>query len=366
METVQNCILSSANPQLDDIIREVRELIAGRSSTAEVTRPSDPATRQVVVEQLLAAMSGSDAAEQERARKIFIAHGHLDETTNKFRTANAAADRAAAAYTLGIVGSSLATAHLVAGVFDSDPEVCRAAAEALARIGDPAVSTGPLNFLLVAKGDQPATERPGYEPRSDGRTEEAAHSTIEPERSVGLSLSGSESDFADVPPEILAGLDSLFPQERVVALDKLTRSGARAVFKLIVNFFADVAPEVRSAAARALFELEPDHCAESFGRAIEESSPNQRQNICEALITSGLAGRAIADLASGSREAAYNSLCLLFAMARTGEIRPLIQAIEGHESAEVRHAAVKLLTLNGQQEAAAAAAKRRLMGPELA
>ena len=40
-------------------------------------------------------------------------------------------------------------------------------------------------------------------------------------------------------------------------------------------------------------------------------------------------------------------------MARTGEIRPLIKAIEEHPSGEVRRAAVNLLTLNGQSEVAA-------------
>src|SRR6185295_1763921 len=78
-------------------------------------------------------------------------------TTSKFRSANSATERAAAAYTLGLVGSWLATAHLVTGIFDSEPEVCRAAAEALARTGDPAVSMEPLNLLIDTNSDQTAT-----------------------------------------------------------------------------------------------------------------------------------------------------------------------------------------------------------------
>lgn len=357
------------NPQLDNIIREVRDLVAGRSNTAEVTRRSDPGTRQVVAEQLLAAMSGPDAAEQERARKIFISHGYLDETTNKFRTANAAVDRAAAAHTLGIVGSHLATAHLVAGVFDSAPEVCHAAAEALARIADPAVATNYLNLLFGSKSEQSATDRSRVESRiaESSQLETEPGRSVEPERSVDVHPLVNESDVADVPREILTGLNSSLPQERVAALDKLTRSGAKAAFRLIANFFNDDSADVRNAAARALYELDPPRCAESFGRAIEESSPDPRGNIARnigaALAASGLAGRALEDLAGDSREAAYNSLCLLFAMAKTGEVQPLIQAIEQHQSAEVRRAAVKLLTLNGQPEVAAAAAKRRLMMP---
>jgi HEAT repeat protein len=378
------------NLQLDNVLREVRDLVAGSSSSTEVTRPTDPITRQFVAGQLLAAMSGPDAAEQERARKIFIKHGYLDETTHKFRTADSAADRAAAAYTLGIVGSRLATAHLIAGVFDSEPEVCRAAAEALARIGDPAVSMGPLNFLINTQSDQPATDHskfaePSYsvvtqtvslrgESTEPERVSGPEHGvgferSVESERSVETERKVEDPTFvlgaetADVPAAIVAGLTSVLPEERVEALARLTQSDAKTKVKLIVNYFADVSPDVRNAAARALYELDPDHSAEPFGRAIEESSAEQGRNIGAALAASGVAGRAIEDLGGESREDAYNSLCLLFAMAKTGEIRPLIKAIEGHPSGEVRRAAVRLLTLNGQSEVAAEAAKRRLMVP---
>ena len=396
METTQTYTLLPVNLQLDDVLREVRDLVAGSSISAEVTRPSDPITRQLVAEQLLAVMSGSDPAAQERARKIFIKHGYLDETTTQFRSADSASDRAAAAHTLGIVGSHLATAHLIAGIFDSEPEVSRAAAEALARIGDPAVSMGPLNTLINTQSDQAATDRskfvgPSYlriqpelvEPEHRvefERTAESARSVesertvefeqrVEPERSVESGRSVEyrplmiDADTADLPSEIVAGLTSLLSEERVEALSRLTQSGAKETFKLIVNSFADVSADVRNAAARALYELDPDHSAEPFGRAIEESSAEQGRNIGIALAASGVAGRAIEDLGGDSREDAYNSLCLLFAMAKTGEIRPLIKAIEEHPSGEVRRAAVKLLTLNGQSEVAAEAAKRRLMAP---
>ena len=379
METTQTYTSLPVNLQLDNVLREVRDLVAGSSSSTEVTRPSDPVTRHLVAAQLLAAISSRDPAQQERARKIFIKHGYLDETTHKFRTADSAADRAAAAFTLGIVGSRLATAHLIAGIFDSEPEVCRAAAEALARIGDPAVSMGPLNLLINTQSDRTATEHSKFAGPSHLATEPERF--VEPEVSVGFERSVEfegrvesepsveyrplvlDVDTADVPAEIVAGLTSLLPEERVEALAKLTQSGAKEIFKLIVNSFADGSPDVRNAAARALYELDPDHSAEPFGRAIDESSSEQGRNIGVALAASGVAGRAIEDLGGESREDAYNSLCLLFAMAKTGEIGPLIKAIEQHPSSEVRRAAVKLLTLNGQSEVAAEAAKRRLMAP---
>src|SRR5258705_7697893 len=235
VETTQTFV----NPQLDNVLREVRDPVAGSASSTEVTRPSDPALRQLVAEQLLAAMSGPNAAEQERARKIFIKHGYLDETTNKFRCADSAADRAAAAHTLGIVGSRLATAHLIAGVFDSEPEVCRAAAEALARIGDPAVSIGPLNFLINTQSDQPATDRSKFAEPSYLTAEPEFVETerrVEPERSVEYPTIVMGAETADAPAEIVAGLSSLLPEERAEALARLTHSDAKTKVKLIVNY----------------------------------------------------------------------------------------------------------------------------------
>jgi len=47
-------------------------------------------------------------------------------------------------------------------------------------------------------------------------------------------------------------------------------------------------------------------------------------------------------------------------MAKTGELEPLVKAVEEHHDVEVRRASVKLLTLAGQEAIAGAAAKRRL------
>jgi hypothetical protein len=165
---------------------------------------------------------------------------------------------------------------------------------------------------------------------------------------------------SDVPPAILAGLDSQSPGKRAWALTELARSGAKDGFTLITNFFDDVSPDVRSAAARALYELEPDRPAEAFSRAIEEGLPERCRNIGSALGASGLAHQAIEELSGSTRERAYNALALLFVMAKTGEVQPLVHAIEKHQNSEVRRASVRLLALTGQEEVADAAVKRRL------
>jgi hypothetical protein len=133
-------------------------------------------------------------------------------------------------------------------------------------------------------------------------------------------------------------------------------------FSRITKRFDDPSPDVRNAAARELRELDPPRMVKSFTRALDEASPERRANIGGAIAASGLAGEVIDMLGGESREETYSALCLLLAMAKTGEVQPLVRAIESHENVYVRIAAVRLLTLNGQEETANAAARRRLEG----
>jgi HEAT repeat protein len=159
---------------------------------------------------------------------------------------------------------------------------------------------------------------------------------------------------------ILEKLKNNDPLTRAGALSELAQSGAKDLFGLIVNCFDDQSVDVRNAAARALHELDPCRPVEAFTRALDKASHERRQNIGTAIATSGLAAEAIEALCGDNREDTYNALCLLFAMAKTGELQPLVKAVEGHKDVEVRRAAVKLLTLAGQEPIAGVAAKRRL------
>ncbi len=158
----------------------------------------------------------------------------------------------------------------------------------------------------------------------------------------------------------LEKLKSNDPLTRAGALSELAESGAKDLFGLIVNCFDDQSVDVRNAAARALHEVDPCRPVEAFTRALDKASQERRQNIGTAIATSGLATEAIEALRGDNREDTYNALCLLFAMAKTGELQPLVKAVEGHSDVEVRRAAVKLLTLAGQEDIAGVAAKRRL------
>jgi hypothetical protein len=152
------------------------------------------------------------------------------------------------------------------------------------------------------------------------------------------------------------------PYKRVAGLAALAHHGGSEAFDLIAGCFDDPAPQVRDAAARALRDREPDRTVESFTRAIEEGSAERTRNIGFAIAASGLAREALYNLSDQSREDTYKALSLLFVMAKTGEIQPLIEAIEKHPEPEVCSAAIKLLNLSGQSDAAEAALQRRREG----
>jgi HEAT repeat protein len=173
----------------------------------------------------------------------------------------------------------------------------------------------------------------------------------------GLAVAGASDkeidivggEHAGVSAAILRHLASEDDSERAGAVEELGRIGGEDSFREVSASFDDPSPDVRNAAARALFSLNPDRAA-SFTRALREASPERRRNIGAALSSSGLATEAIGHLMGESREKTYDAFSLLFLMAKAGEVQPLMRAVEEHPNNEVRLAVVKLLALSGQQE----------------
>lgn len=192
--------------------------------------------------------------------------------------------------------------------------------------------------------------------------EEQMRSVAAGESSLDLlhHLTHIQSVAPDLPLEVMANFTTPDPLQRASAVAKLSGLGPEHAFNLIVEFFDDPSIQVRNAAAEALQGLDPQRSVETFTRAIEEAPPTRRASIGAAMAGSGLAAHAVNGLGSESREQSYNALCFLFTMAKTGEIQPLVEAIERHEDVQVRRAAIRLLNLVGQPEVAKAAAKRRL------
>ncbi len=163
-----------------------------------------------------------------------------------------------------------------------------------------------------------------------------------------------------VPVYQVGNLSSPDARLRADAVTALARLGSQDSYDLICNCFDDESPLVRNAAARAMLTIEPHRPVEPFTRAIKEATAERRARIGAAISESGLAAQSINALSAEDREDTYNGLCLLFAMAKAGEVDPLVHAIETHTDAEVRLAAIRLLKLSGKEELASAAVERRL------
>jgi hypothetical protein len=164
-----------------------------------------------------------------------------------------------------------------------------------------------------------------------------------------VSVPEAETAPGAVPSATLSRLSSDKAAERAAAVVELARLGGEDALRHINTAFDDQSVEVRSAAARALFNSQ-DNRAAAFTRALREAVPARRRKIGAAIASSGLANEAIRNLTGESRDKTYDAFSLLFLMSKAGEVQPLMRAIEGHPNIEVRLAVVKLLTLSGQPD----------------
>jgi hypothetical protein len=215
-----------------------------------------------------------------------------------------------------------------------------------------------LGIDAVAKESPPAlVEAKAQSPRDESSSQVAgvgfpgseASETSEIAAAIDGAPSDEEISGAAVTPAIATYLNSVDPYKRAAAVAELARSGSPDAFERIAECFDDHSSHVRNAAARALGKLEPDKAVDLFNRALEGASEARRRNIGAAIAASGLATEAINNLASESRENTYNALSILFVMAKTGEIEPLLRAHQEHRDDEIGKAVSKLLTLSGHR-----------------
>lgn len=210
---------------------------------------------------------------------------------------------------------------------------------------------GPRDAQEIGReASEPESEETAW-PANDGPTATVV--------TVGPSLEGqpgfdespapAATDGSAIPSEILKHLGSEDVNERSAGVLGLADFLSDEAFGRIGAAFDDPSQQVRDAAARSLFNFSADRAA-SFKRLMRDASPERRRRVGEAIASSGMAGEAISDLSHASGERAYDALLVLSLMARSGEVRSLIETIEEHPSTEVRLALVKLLALSGRQE----------------
>src|SRR5258705_4086130 len=121
-------------------------------------------------------------------------------------------------------------------------------------------------------------------------------------------------------------------------------------FHQIATAMDDPAAEVRNAAVRALYDLDPDRAASLFNIALREGSMESRRSIGAALADSGLIDEAINNLMAENHENCYGAFSLLFLVAKAGEVQPLIRVIKNHPSVDLRLAVIRLLAASGEPE----------------
>lgn len=164
-----------------------------------------------------------------------------------------------------------------------------------------------------------------------------------------VSVPEASSDAATMSSAVASELSSQGPRERAAAVSKLATLETDEAYHRIIEAFDDPALEVRNAAAYALYDFQEDRAA-AFTRALRDAPAERRARIGAAVASSGLADQAINNLTGESRDKTYDAFSLLFLMSKSGELNPLMRAIEEHPSTEVRLAVVKLLALSGQAE----------------
>jgi hypothetical protein len=191
------------------------------------------------------------------------------------------------------------------------------------------------------------TETAKTSPATDETVEEVERSSFADEGRFDDVASDDDLVVSAVTPAIASYLNSIDPYKRAAAVAELARSGGQDALSQIVECFDDHSSHVRNAAARALRTLEPNRTVDLFNRALEEASAERRRNIGGAIADSGLATEAINNLGGENRENTYNALSILFVMAKTGEVTPLVRALEEHQGDEIGKAVTKLLTLSG-------------------
>ena len=137
-------------------------------------------------------------------------------------------------------------------------------------------------------------------------------------------------------------------QREVRAMSQLANADEEHSLVLITESLEDSSKEVRSAAVRALYRVNPEYAASFFNTALREGPAIRRRTLGAALAGSGLVNEAIQHLKTGSRQNVYDTVTLLFLVAKAGEITPLVSLLEDYPGIELRLALIELLALSGE------------------
>ncbi len=382
--------------------QEVGKLMFGQPHRMDVLASRAPDDRRAIETSLLKALTAPDTTDDGRrhAREALEEYGFVARQSAALLLAPDAYARADAAQTLGEIKSPASLQFLLEALYDAETVVRTRAVESLGALQLPS-AIGALLDMARRHPEMPAallsralsacsvdsldifgTQAPERtflsistgEPFTGNITELEPLAVVEqlPEwledESLVEALTQIDSPDAEVRAAAARALAQFQVQRAVAALTELaardTESSVRAaavtslgaidhesVFAPVLIAFGDEAREVRAAAARSLSRLNFDR-ADAYVRVAETADAEMMREVARACIKAGMAGQAIDRLASEDRRPAYEAFSLLSLLAKSGEIAPLLDAIENHSDTNVRLSAVRLLGSAGVPETA--------------
>ncbi|HVG31188.1 MAG TPA: HEAT repeat domain-containing protein [Pyrinomonadaceae bacterium] len=375
--------------------QEIDKLLRGTPHVIEVLASRAADDRRAVETSLLKAIGSPELSEAERgrARRALEEYGFVARQSASLLLAPDAYERSSAARTLGQVKSSSSLPFLLEALYDADTVVRSEAVASLGTLGLPG-AIGALLDMARRHSDVPASlvtralsacsvDALEFDPQVDdsglaGDWFSGEITRLEPVAQVAqlpewledetladaldrLSLDDVEARVAAAQHlsqfQVQRAVDALSAMAggdvdasvRATAVTSLGHIDHESVFASVLIAMADESREVRAAAARALSRLSFDR-ADAYVRVVENADEETLQRIAEACVTAGLARQAMDRLASDDRRQAYEAFSLLTIVARGGQSEVLLHVVKGHPDLNVRLAASRLLTLQGDAE----------------
>jgi HEAT repeat protein len=382
--------------------QEIGKLVLGQPHRMDVLASRAPDDRRAMETSLLKAMSTPDADEdsRRRARQALEEYGFVARQSATLLLAHDDYERAAAARTLGEIGSTSALPFLLEALYDVDATVRTQAVASLGALKMPAAIGALLDmarrypempasllshvlsecsiecldvfgtsmperaFLSLGSAEPFSGEITALEPSTtvielpEWMEDEALEDALERLQSqdVEARTAAAQALAQFQVQRSVAALTVLASQDpeagvRAAAVTSLGAIDHESVFAPVLIAFADEAREVRAAAARSLSRLNFDR-ADAYVRVVETADRDTVREVASACIKAGMASQALDRLASEDRRQAYEAFSLLSLLAKSNQVAPLLEAIGSHSDVDVRLAAARLLGLAGNPELA--------------
>jgi hypothetical protein len=136
---------------------------------------------------------------------------------------------------------------------------------------------------------------------------------------------------------------------RSKAILTLTEFDHESVFEPILIACADPTREVRAAAARGLTRLSFDR-ADAWARISQTGEKGRMRQAARAAMESGFVERSFDRLIHPDRYHAYEAFVLLSLLVKSGETKPIFNALRNHKDKNVQLAILHLLKVNREEE----------------